>query len=127
MASFAKWFWEIACVLGFSGVIGAGFGFVQGFAAFGGASVAEKFEFSSWAALTGGGVSILFGPLLYFWLIRRRLGLETLGQIILISLIAGVGSAVGLRWVGDGGWLSCLVTPVVALVATINFRFRLKS
>lgn len=127
MTSFAKRLWEITCVLGFSIVIGAGFGFVQGLAAFGCASTTERLEFSSWAALMGGGVSILFGPILYFWLIRRSLGLETLGQIILISLIAGIGTAVVLRLIGDGGWLSCLITPVVTLLVTINFRKQIKS
>ena len=127
MVSFTRRLWEISCLIAFSGVIGAGFGFLQGFAAFGGYPVDDQLQLSSWAALTGLGASIVFGPILYFWLIRGRLGLEILGQIILISLVAGVGSAVVLRMIGDGGWVSCLITPFVALLATIKFRFHPRS
>ncbi|EEF60774.1 hypothetical protein [Pedosphaera parvula] len=124
MRTTAKLFWQIACILVFSSLLGAGFGFIQGVAAFAHLPIEQKLGLSAWAALTGIGVSVLLGPILYFGVIRNQVSLEALGQVLLIAFIIGVSTAALLGAVLDGGWLSCFVTPVAVVLLTIAFRLR---
>lgn len=113
---------EFILVETFALAFGSGIGFLQGLCAFNKLHTETKLGLCAWAALTGAGVSLLLVPILYYGLLRGVLTVEMLAEILFISLICGMISAYFLTAFLDAGWLSCLVTPIAAVLVTIFLR-----
>ena len=96
-------------------VFGAGIGFLQGYAAFTSLPTDVRMGLSGWAAWTGCGLGLLAGPLLRCARMRHRVSLRALGGVLAIASLVGISSAWLLVITLGAGWISCFITPIVAI------------
>ncbi len=115
-------FSEFISILFCAIVLGAGLGFIQGLlSVISGQKTEITLQFSAWAALIGIGVSIIVVPILYYYLIRNSLSLSAIIEMTALITLIGMFSAYVLGRTLDAGWLSWMVTIVVAVVVAILY------
>ena len=131
---------EFVIVLIVSAGVGYAFGIIQGVIAFlplgrfrlglgphlGVAEVAEFFlqSLPAVAGFIGSLVSVFVGPLIYCFILRGHMTWKALRRGVLIccaSVILATTILTVLTF-GVGGWLSCFLTPVIAIFVALKVR-----
>lgn len=114
---------EFLCVIASSLVVGLSIGLVQGWFAFGSGPSEYRPGMSVVAAVVGGEVAVILGPILYYTLLRKRLTWQLGLAGITVCLFVGASTAWSLTALTRiGGWLSVFITPLAAILFSIFVR-----
>jgi hypothetical protein len=116
MRRLARTIYEVLSIATCSLATGAGVGFIEGCVAFRGHGTTNMVGLGAQAAYLGALVSLVWGPLLYYALLGRSLTFAGFAGIVFITLSIGVATAFAI------GWMTCVVTPLVALGASVAAR-----
>jgi ABC-type spermidine/putrescine transport system permease subunit I len=118
---FKKSLVELACVVTVSMFAGILTGVIQGWFAF-----ADASEYRPGMALVSGAVgaefAIVLGPLLYYAILRNRIGWRSGSIGIGVCVVLGSLTAWWLERISEAGWLSVFITPMVAVVVSFFIR-----
>jgi Na+/proline symporter len=114
---------EFLCVVASSVIVGFCIGLVQGWFAFGSGPSEYRPGMALVAAVLGGEVAVVLGPVLYYALLRKRLTWELALAGVLACFFVGVSTAWSLTAITRfGGWVSVFITPLVAILFSIFVR-----
>jgi len=108
-------------------LLGAGIGFLQGYAAFADQPTELRMGFSGWAAWTGCFVAIPVGLLVLLLGGKKANSIEWWGILVAITGAIGIVSAWLMAKTLGAGWISWIITPFAALIAAAIAKGRVKA
>ena len=97
-------------------VVGTGIGFLQGYAAFKAQAMEVRLNFSGWSAWAGCVIALPVGLLAYLVGGEKTQSVQWWSKLVSITAAVGIASAWLLGSAFDGGWISLIVTPTMALL-----------